>query len=89
MAIGYYSTEDEMKYLRSIGEHKKNGKLSVESFYSRLMPRQQAARKVNLLKNYIATADKREDWGSIEKRIALGCARKELERLTGNGAKRP
>jgi hypothetical protein len=85
--MGYYSTEDEMQYLRSIGEHKKNGRCSVESLYSRLMPRQQVTHKVKLLKNYIAMADKREDWGSIERRIALGCARQELERLTGSGGK--
>lgn len=81
--MGYYSTEDEMQYLRTIGEHKKNGPKSVESFHSRLMPRQQVKHKINLLNNYIKTAEKREDWGSIEKRIAIGCARKELERLTG------
>lgn len=83
--MGYFSTEDEMRYLRTIGEHSKNAKNSVESFYSTLLPHQQIARKITLLKKYIAMADKREDWGQIEKRIALGCARKELERLTGNG----
>jgi hypothetical protein len=82
--MGYFSTEDEIRYLRTIGEHKKNGPKSVESFYSRLMPRAQDAHKVKLLKSYIAAADKRDDWGAIEKRIALGCARKELERLTGD-----
>lgn len=81
--MAYYSTDDEMSYLRSIGEHKKNGSKSIESLYSTMMPHQQTAHKVKLLKNYLATADKREDWGQIEKRIALGCARQELERLTG------
>lgn len=66
--MGYYSTEDEMQYLRTIGEHKKNGPKSVESFHSRLMPRQQVKHKINLLNNYIKTAEKREDWGSIEKK---------------------
>lgn len=81
--MGYFSTEDELQYLRSIGEHKKDAPRSSDSAYSRLMPRERVLRKIALLKRYIAAADKREDWGSIEKRIALGCARKELERLTG------
>lgn len=81
--MGYFSTEDEIRYLRTIGEHKKNGQKSIETFYSRLVPRAQAAHKVKLLKSYIAASDQRDDWGQIEKRIALGCAKRELERLTG------
>lgn len=83
-----YSTEDEINYLRSIGEHKKSGPKAIESFHSTLTPRTQVARKINLLNHYIAMADKREDWGTIEKRIALGCANRELERLAGNGEKK-
>lgn len=84
-----FSTEDEINYLRTIGEHKKNGPKSVESFHSTLTPRAQVARKINLLNHYIASGEKRDDWGTIEKRIALGCANKELDRLSGNGGEKP
>lgn len=64
-----WTTEDEIDYLRGIGNHTENNSLRTVD------------RKIQLLKNYLGAAELRVHWGQIDKFRVIGAARRQLARL--------
>ena len=72
-----WTTQDEIKYLRTIGEHIKN------SYFTRLSKPDRKKHKVAMLKRYLETAEKRVNWGLVSQGVAVRRAGQLLEALNG------
>jgi hypothetical protein len=64
-----WTTEDEIDYIKRIGNHTESEELRTTS------------RKIQLLKNYIQAAELRSRWGGIDKIRVIGAARRHLASL--------
>jgi hypothetical protein len=67
-----YITNDEIVYLRKIGEN-------VE-LYKRMYPQQKLVHKIKMLRGYLRGAAKRVNWAELDKDKIINFAQAELER---------
>ncbi|HQL01058.1 MAG TPA: hypothetical protein PK090_09800 [Smithellaceae bacterium] len=70
-----WTTEDETRYIRKIGQNIK------DNFYERLSFAARRGFKRDSLKRYIAAAELRKDWGLIDKGTVKRIAAAELRAL--------
>jgi hypothetical protein len=64
-----WTTDDEIDYIRGIGNHGENKELRTTT------------RKIQLLKNYIQAAQLRVRWGAIDRGRVIGAAPRHLASL--------
>lgn len=76
-----WTTEDELQYLRSIGQWQA---VVQETWYGSIPSPMPST--VQMLRNYIAAAEYRSDWGQIDRQQVLDCA---AERLIDLAISRP
>jgi hypothetical protein len=70
-----WTTESEIRYIRTIGENIK------DQFYERLSFAERRSFKKMMLKKYIDAAELRKDWGLMDKGTVIRIAAAELRVL--------
>jgi hypothetical protein len=76
-----WNTNEEMNYIKRIGESRVATRLGVETVFDKLLPSGKIRWKVRQLSGYIAGAEKRVDWDIMEKVKIIAFAKAELERI--------
>ena len=71
-----YTTNMELAYLKVIGQH--------PEAYSRMTPRERKSHKIKQLKGYLVGAEKRVNWGTLDKDKIMEAAENQLDELIGN-----
>jgi len=80
---GVWGTQDELRYLNTIGEHKKTSKEGMESVWDKLSGAGRKEWKIKMLEGYLTGARKRVNWGRINSNDVINYAEQELHLKNG------
>jgi hypothetical protein len=76
-----WGTQEELLYISTIGENKKNSKEGVETVISRMNKSQRREWKIKMLKGYLKACARRVFWGTTNAKDVIHFAKNELQKI--------